>query len=138
MAEIFRARYEPAPGVTKQVVIKRILPHYAENKAFIGAFTNEAKIVMGLSHGNIAQVSRLRVDRRRLVLAMELVDGHRCRAGSSARTFGMPVLRRVRGVRHRRDAGRGCTTRNNWLDDQAAPGRSHLRREPAERARVKK
>ena len=39
MAEIFRARYEPAPGVTKQVVIKRILPHYAENKAFIGMFT---------------------------------------------------------------------------------------------------
>ena len=35
MAEIFKARYAPAPGVSKQVVIKRILPHYAANQAFV-------------------------------------------------------------------------------------------------------
>lgn len=93
MAEIFRARYEPAPGVTKQVVIKRILPHYAENKAFIGMFTNEAKIVMGLSHGNIAQVFDFGVIDGDWFLAMELVDGHPLsKVVKRARTMGMPVL----------------------------------------------
>ena len=93
MAEIFRARYEPAPGVTKQVVIKRILPHYAENKAFIGMFTNEAKIVMGLSHGNIAQVFDFGALDGDWFLAMELVDGHPLsKVVKRARTLGIPVL----------------------------------------------
>lgn len=93
MAEIFRARYEPAPGVTKQVVIKRILPHYAENKAFIGMFTNEAKIVMGLSHGNIAQVFDFGAIDGDYFLAMELVDGHPLsKVVKRARTLGIPVL----------------------------------------------
>ncbi|MDP2272926.1 MAG: serine/threonine-protein kinase [Archangium sp.] len=93
MAEIFRARYEPAPGVTKQVVIKRILPHYAENKAFIGMFTNEAKIVMGLSHGNIAQVFDFGSIDGDYFLAMELVDGHPLsKVVKRARTLGIPVL----------------------------------------------
>jgi eukaryotic-like serine/threonine-protein kinase len=93
MAEIFRARYEPAPGVTKQVVIKRILPHYAENKSFIGMFTNEAKIVMGLSHGNIAQVFDFGSIDGDYFLAMELVDGHPLsKVVKRARTMGIPVL----------------------------------------------
>ena len=93
MAEIFRARYEPAPGVTKQVVIKRILPHYAENKAFIAMFTNEAKIVMGLSHGNIAQVFDFGAIDGDYFLAMELVDGHPLsKVVKRARTLGIPVL----------------------------------------------
>src|SRR4051812_41640466 len=75
MAEIFRARFSPAPGVTKQVVIKRILPHYAANKAFIQMFTNEAKIAIGLSHGNIAQVFDFGQIDGAWFLAMELVDG---------------------------------------------------------------
>ena len=75
MAEIFKARFSPAPGVTKQVVIKRILPHYAANKAFINMFTNEAKIALGLSHGNIAQVFDFGEIDGDWYLAMELVDG---------------------------------------------------------------
>ncbi len=93
MAEIFRARYEPAKGVTKQVVIKRILPHYAENKSFIAMFTNEAKIVMGLSHGNIAQVFDFGAIDGDYFLAMELVDGHPLsKVVKRARTMGIPVL----------------------------------------------
>ncbi len=93
MAEIFRARYEPAPGVSKQVVIKRILPHYAENKNFIAMFTNEARIVMGLSHGNIAQVFDFGAIDGDYFLAMELVDGHPLNAvARRARELGIPVL----------------------------------------------
>jgi eukaryotic-like serine/threonine-protein kinase len=75
MAEIFRARYSPAEGVVKPVVIKKILPHYAANRAFIAMFTNEARIVMGLSHGNIAQVFDFGDVEGDWYLAMELVDG---------------------------------------------------------------
>ncbi|MBL8919656.1 MAG: serine/threonine protein kinase [Myxococcaceae bacterium] len=75
MAEIFRARFSPAPGVVKPVVIKKILPHYAANRAFIAMFTNEARIVMGLSHGNIAQVFDFGDVDGDWYLAMELVDG---------------------------------------------------------------
>lgn len=75
MAEIFRARFSPAPGVVKPVVIKKILPHYAANKGFIAMFTNEARIVMGLSHGNIAQVFDFGQVEGDWYLAMELVDG---------------------------------------------------------------
>ncbi len=75
MAEIFKARYAPAPGVTKQVVIKKILPHYAANKAFIAMFINEARIAIGLSHGSIAQVFDFGDIDGDYFLAMELVDG---------------------------------------------------------------
>ncbi len=75
MAEIFRARYSPAEGVTKQVVIKRILPHFAVNAAFLTMFTNEAKIAIGLSHGNIAQVFDFGEIAGDYFLAMELVEG---------------------------------------------------------------
>ena len=43
-------------GVTKPVVIKKVLPHYVGNKSFDSMFVNEAKIAVGLAHGNIAQV----------------------------------------------------------------------------------
>jgi eukaryotic-like serine/threonine-protein kinase len=75
MAEIYRARYEPVPGVSKQVVIKKILPHYAANKAFVAMFTNEARIAISLSHGNIAQVFDFGTIEGDSYLAMELVDG---------------------------------------------------------------
>src|SRR5688572_25927169 len=75
MAEIFKARYSAAAGVSKAVVIKRILPHYAENKRFISMFTNEARIVMGLSHGNIAQVFDFGEIDGDWFIAMEYVDG---------------------------------------------------------------
>lgn len=93
MAEIFRARYEPAPGVTKQVVIKKILPHYAANRGFIAMFTNEARIAMGLSHGNIAQVFDFGAIDEDYFLAMELVDGQPLsKVLKRARTFGIPGL----------------------------------------------
>ncbi|HCF62195.1 MAG TPA: serine/threonine protein kinase [Myxococcales bacterium] len=75
MAEIFRAKYLAAAGVTKSVVIKRILPHYAGNRAFVSMFINEAKIACGLSHGNIAQVFDFGEIDGEYYLAMEHVYG---------------------------------------------------------------
>ena len=75
MAEIFRAKYVAVAGVTKSVVIKRILPHYAGNRSFVGMFINEAKIAVSLSHGNIAQIFDFGEIDGEYYLAMEYVYG---------------------------------------------------------------
>ena len=75
MAEIYRARFTAAAGITKDVVIKKILPHYAGSKAFISMFINEAKIAVRLSHGNIAQVFDFGEIDGEYFLAMEYVHG---------------------------------------------------------------
>ncbi|WP_163869799.1 serine/threonine protein kinase [Myxococcus eversor] len=75
MAETWRARLVGAAGVTKPVLIKKVLPEFANNEDFISMFVREARISSTLSHGNIAQVFEFgRVDGQ-YFLAMELVDG---------------------------------------------------------------
>ncbi len=75
MAEIYRARYVGAAGVTKPVVIKRILPHYAGDQSFTTMFVNEARIAATLSHGNIAQVFDFGELDGEYFLVMEYVPG---------------------------------------------------------------
>ncbi|MHA7628740.1 serine/threonine protein kinase [Corallococcus sp. M7] len=75
MAETWRAQLVGDAGVTKPVLIKKVLPEYADDEAFISMFINEARISATLSHGNIAQVFDFgRVDGE-YFLAMEFVDG---------------------------------------------------------------
>ncbi|KFE66789.1 serine/threonine-protein kinase [Hyalangium minutum] len=75
MAEVWRARLLGEAGVTKPVLIKKVLPEYANDEAFIRMFISEARISATLSHGNIAQVYDFgRVDGD-YFLAMEYVDG---------------------------------------------------------------
>jgi serine/threonine protein kinase len=93
MAEIFKARYPVGAGISKSVVIKRILPHYAANKQFIQMFTNEARIVMGLSHGNIAQVFDFGDIDGDWFIAMEYVDGQPLsKVIKRARTIGIQAI----------------------------------------------
>jgi len=75
MAETYRARFTGAAGVTKDVVIKKILGAYADDKNFVQMFVNEAKIAATFSHGNIAQVFDFGEIDGEYFLAMELVDG---------------------------------------------------------------
>ncbi|KFE72407.1 serine/threonine protein kinase [Hyalangium minutum] len=75
MAETYRARLVGEAGVTKPVLIKKVLPEYANDDAFTTMFVSEARISATLSHGNIAQVYDFgRVDGE-YFLAMEFVDG---------------------------------------------------------------
>jgi eukaryotic-like serine/threonine-protein kinase len=76
MAIVYRARYMAAPGVTKPVVIKRVLSHYAEDSAFVEQFIQEARVTVGLNHGNIVQVFDFGQVEGEYFLAMELVEGH--------------------------------------------------------------
>ncbi|HEX8822033.1 MAG TPA: protein kinase [Archangium sp.] len=75
MAETWRARLLGEAGVTKPVLIKRVLAEYANDEAFISMFISEARISATLSHGNIAQVFDFGRTDGEYFLAMELVDG---------------------------------------------------------------
>ncbi|MCE9671150.1 serine/threonine protein kinase [Myxococcus stipitatus] len=75
MAETWRARLVGAAGVTKPVLIKKVLPEFANDDAFISMFIREARISTTLSHGNIAQVFDFGQVDGQYFLAMELVDG---------------------------------------------------------------
>src|SRR5947209_1010052 len=59
MAEIFLAQLRAIAGFEKQVVIKRILPHYADDADFVAMFLDEAKITARITHPNVCQVYEL-------------------------------------------------------------------------------
>lgn len=75
MAETWRARLRGAAGVTKSVLIKKVLPEYADDEAFVSMFISEARISATLSHGAIAQVFDFGKVDGQYFLAMELVEG---------------------------------------------------------------
>ncbi len=93
MAETYRARLLGEAGVTKPVLIKKVLPEYANDQAFVAMFISEARISATLSHGNIAQVYDFgRVDGD-YFLAMEYVDGQPLhRIIKRARKAGMSTI----------------------------------------------
>ena len=56
MAEIFLARREGPEGFSRDLVVKRILPQLAEDRAFTTMFMDEARIAARLTHPNVVQV----------------------------------------------------------------------------------
>ena len=75
MAEVLLARLDGPGGFSKQVVIKRILPHLAGDSSFRHMFLDEARIASRLSHPNVAQVLELGRQDEDLFLVMEFVSG---------------------------------------------------------------
>ena len=75
MAEIFRAKTIGAEGFEKEVVIKRILPHFTEDEAFVTMFIDEAKVTSGLNHPNIVQIFDFDIMDETYYIAMEYVEG---------------------------------------------------------------
>ncbi|NOZ86263.1 MAG: protein kinase [Deltaproteobacteria bacterium] len=75
MAQIYRARLHAVEGTSKELVIKRVLPHLAQNRDFIDMFIDEARIAMPLNHGNIVQVFEFGQEGNDYFLAMEYVNG---------------------------------------------------------------
>ncbi len=91
MAEVFLASAEGPGGFSKQLVVKRILPHFADNPQFVQMFLSEAKLAAQLNHPNVVQVFDFGQAGRDYFLAMEFVEGmnlrslnrmHRMQAGA--------------------------------------------------------
>jgi len=75
MAEVFKAKRTGVEGFEKVVAVKRILPHLSDNKEFVEMFIDEAKMVAGLTHPNIVQISDLGKIEKSYYIAMEYVHG---------------------------------------------------------------
>jgi len=75
MAEVFRAKRTGVEGFEKVVAVKRILSHLSDNKEFVDMFIDEAKMVAGLAHPNVAQIFDLGKHEKNYWIAMEYVHG---------------------------------------------------------------
>ncbi len=75
MAELFLARERGLAGLERLVVIKRILPHLADQPSFVEMFLREARIVARLSHPNVVQIYELGQEEDSYHIAMEYIHG---------------------------------------------------------------
>ncbi|ABF89972.1 serine/threonine protein kinase Pkn6 [Myxococcus xanthus DK 1622] len=75
MAEVFLAKAAGPRGFEKTLVLKRILPHLAEDAAFVEMFLGEARLAAQLEHPNIVQIFDFGEAEGSFFLAMEFIDG---------------------------------------------------------------
>lgn len=75
MAEIYKAKTFGVDGFEKSLAIKKILPHYSSDPNFVTMLTDEAKLVVHLSHPNIVQVYDLGRVRDDYFISMEYING---------------------------------------------------------------
>jgi serine/threonine-protein kinase len=74
MAEVLLARPLPAIG-QEPVVVKRILPRYANQPEFVAMFHNEARVAQLLRHPNIVRTFEFGTAEDAYFIAMEYLDG---------------------------------------------------------------
>jgi hypothetical protein len=75
MAELYLARSRGIEGFEKVVVLKRILPQYAQNRDFVTMFLDEARLSATLQHPNIAQVHDIGQWHGSYFFTMEYIHG---------------------------------------------------------------
>ncbi|MDY7226478.1 serine/threonine-protein kinase [Hyalangium rubrum] len=80
MAEVFLGKVVGVEGFEKPVAIKRILPAYAQDSAFVELFLREARLSVVLQHANLVQVLDLGISQGQYHMVLEFVDGENLRA----------------------------------------------------------
>src|SRR5829696_5752926 len=80
MAEIFLARAATTAGVSRFVVLKRVLRERARDFQFLRMFLDEARLAAQLQHPNIAQVYDVGKLGDSYFFTMEYVHGETVRA----------------------------------------------------------
>jgi serine/threonine protein kinase len=75
MAEVFRAELEGAEGVTRELVVKKVLHTLSLDREAVEMFVQEARIAARLHHPNVVQVYEFGRADHGYFLAMELVEG---------------------------------------------------------------
>jgi serine/threonine protein kinase len=92
MAEVFAGHSIGDHGFQKPVAIKRLLPELANDEVFVERLIGEAKLLVGMQHGNIVSVLDLARDGDDVFLVMEFVDGPSLRQLLKARAArGLPL-----------------------------------------------
>lgn len=79
MAEVYLARQKGLVGFEKLVVLKRILPHLAQQPGFVQMFLDEARTAADLRHPNVVHIYEIGEDRGTYYIAMEFLDGQHLR-----------------------------------------------------------
>ena len=82
MAEVFRGFTFDLDGFRHDIAVKKLLPQYRDDRAFVTMLTDEYRLVSRLEHPNIAQVYELVDIDRELLIAMEYVDGKDLRSSA--------------------------------------------------------
>lgn len=113
MGEVFLAR-DDAAVPPRACVVKKVLPSLAQNRAFVGRFLDESKVVVNLQHPNIARVYAMGEVEGHYYLAMEYVQGktvsrymHRLRQRREEMSLGLILLigeRMCEGLAYAHDA----------------------------------
>jgi serine/threonine-protein kinase len=75
MAEIFLGRETSSVGATRMLAIKRILPHVADDPAFVEMFLDEARLAIQLNHPHICHIYEFGELEGSYFIAMEWIHG---------------------------------------------------------------
>lgn len=75
MAALYLGRRVGAGGFSKEVAIKVIHTHLAEDRSFVEMFVDEARLSARIDHPNVVRVEALREHRGAYCLLMEFVHG---------------------------------------------------------------
>src|SRR5262249_38669432 len=91
MAEVFSGHINGDHGFQKPVAIKRLLPALANDHVFVERLIAEAKLLVGMQHGNIVGVLDLARDDTNVFVVMEYVDGPSLRQLLQTRGSRLPI-----------------------------------------------
>ena len=75
MAEVFLARPASHVGNGRVQVVKRILPHVANNTMFLNMFQTEIQVIMGFNHPQIVQLHDFGEFNNQPYISMEYIEG---------------------------------------------------------------
>ena len=121
MAEIFLARQQGPGRFERSLVIKRILPHLAQDPKFVAMFLDEAALAAQLQHPCIAQVYDFGEEAGAYFIALELVRGPDLRTVIAAcQKTGTPIPAPI-AVRLMTQVLAGLEYAHNAVDAQGQP-----------------
>jgi serine/threonine-protein kinase len=75
MGSVYHAKHGAVAGIEKLCVVKTLRPHFTADREYTARFIDEARIVVQLSHKNIAGVFDVGKVGRQYYLAMEYISG---------------------------------------------------------------
>ncbi len=121
MAQLYLAKKVKPKGQERTVVLKRILPHLAEDTAFVTMFLDEARIAARLHHPNVVEILDLGAEGDSYFIAMEYIHGEDLRRISKkgielSRRMPPPLVCRVVA-----QASRGLDYAHRRTDAQGKP-----------------